>query len=106
MDLPPGEIEALAPCGRPEPAFERAGGGASVVAWSVSSTVWGATTPTTGGRGYAGPALNAQPGQYTAAIVCDFYGMRVGMVRPLKVGVQLPEVEYEYTWPQLAEMAK
>jgi alkanesulfonate monooxygenase SsuD/methylene tetrahydromethanopterin reductase-like flavin-dependent oxidoreductase (luciferase family) len=27
------------------------------------------------------------------------------MVRPLKVGVQLPEVEYEYTWPQLAEMA-
>lgn len=28
------------------------------------------------------------------------------MVRPLKVGVQLPEVEYEYTWPQLAEMAK
>ncbi len=28
------------------------------------------------------------------------------MVRPLKVGVQLPEVEYEYTWPQLAELAK
>jgi alkanesulfonate monooxygenase SsuD/methylene tetrahydromethanopterin reductase-like flavin-dependent oxidoreductase (luciferase family) len=28
------------------------------------------------------------------------------MVRPLKVGVQLPEVEYEYTWPQLAEMAR
>jgi alkanesulfonate monooxygenase SsuD/methylene tetrahydromethanopterin reductase-like flavin-dependent oxidoreductase (luciferase family) len=28
------------------------------------------------------------------------------MVRPLKVGVQLPEVEYEYTWPQLAEMAQ
>ena len=27
------------------------------------------------------------------------------VVRPLKVGVQLPEVEYEYTWPQLAEMA-
>jgi len=28
------------------------------------------------------------------------------MVRPLKVGVQLPEVEYEYTWPQLADMAR
>ena len=28
------------------------------------------------------------------------------MARPLKVGVQLPEVEYEYTWPQLAEMAR
>ena len=28
------------------------------------------------------------------------------MVRPLKVGVQLPEVEYEYSWPQLAEMAR
>lgn len=27
------------------------------------------------------------------------------MVRPLKVGVQLPEVEYEYSWPELAEMA-
>jgi alkanesulfonate monooxygenase SsuD/methylene tetrahydromethanopterin reductase-like flavin-dependent oxidoreductase (luciferase family) len=27
------------------------------------------------------------------------------MVRPLKVGVQLPEVEYDYTWPQLAEIA-
>lgn len=28
------------------------------------------------------------------------------MVRPLKVGVQLPEVEYEYKWPQLAVMAR
>lgn len=27
------------------------------------------------------------------------------MPRPLKIGVQLPEVEYEYTWPQLREMA-
>lgn len=27
------------------------------------------------------------------------------MPRPLKIGVQLPEVEYEYTWPQLKEMA-
>ncbi|MDQ4100028.1 MAG: LLM class flavin-dependent oxidoreductase [Chloroflexota bacterium] len=27
-------------------------------------------------------------------------------MRALKVGVQLPEVEYEYTWPQLAEMAR
>lgn len=27
-------------------------------------------------------------------------------MRPLKIGVQLPEVEYEYTWPQLAEMAR
>jgi len=28
------------------------------------------------------------------------------MTRPLKIGVQLPEVEYEYTWPQLLEMAR
>lgn len=28
------------------------------------------------------------------------------MTRPLKIGVQLPEVEYEYTWPQYAEMAR
>lgn len=28
------------------------------------------------------------------------------MPRPLQIGVQLPEVEYEYTWPQLAEMAR
>ncbi len=28
------------------------------------------------------------------------------MVRPLKVGLQLPEVEYEPRWPQLAEMAR
>lgn len=28
------------------------------------------------------------------------------MTRPLKIGVQLPEVEYEYTWPQLEEMAR
>ncbi len=27
-------------------------------------------------------------------------------MRPLKIGVQLPEVEYEYTWPQLVEMAR
>jgi len=27
-------------------------------------------------------------------------------MRPLKIGVQLPEVEYEYTWPQLEEMAR
>jgi len=27
------------------------------------------------------------------------------MTRPLNIGVQLPEVEYEYTWPQLKEMA-
>lgn len=27
------------------------------------------------------------------------------MARPLKIGVQLPEVEYEYTWPKLKEMA-
>ncbi len=27
-------------------------------------------------------------------------------MRPLKIGVQLPEVEYSYTWPQLAEMAR
>ncbi len=27
------------------------------------------------------------------------------MPRPLKIGVQLPEVEYEYSWPQLREMA-
>lgn len=27
------------------------------------------------------------------------------MARPLKIGVQLPEVEYAYTWPQLREMA-
>ena len=26
-------------------------------------------------------------------------------VRPLKIGVQLPEVEYPYTWPELATMA-
>src|SRR5918995_1155325 len=30
---------------------------------------------------------------------------RSSTMRPLKVGVQLPEVEYDYTWPQLAEMA-
>ena len=28
------------------------------------------------------------------------------MARPLKVGVQLPEVEYEASWPQLREMAR
>ena len=28
------------------------------------------------------------------------------MARPLKIGVQLPEVEYEYTWPQLKEMVQ
>lgn len=28
------------------------------------------------------------------------------MTRPLKIGIQLPEVEYEYTWPQLEEMAR
>ncbi|MFV2062457.1 MAG: LLM class flavin-dependent oxidoreductase [Chloroflexota bacterium] len=28
------------------------------------------------------------------------------MVRPLKVGVQLPEVEYEVRWPQVLEMAR
>ena len=28
------------------------------------------------------------------------------MTRPLKIGVQLPEVEYEYTWPEYAEMAR
>lgn len=28
------------------------------------------------------------------------------MARPLKIGVQLPEVEYEYTWPEYAEMAR
>lgn len=28
------------------------------------------------------------------------------MTRPLKIGVQLPEVEYEYTWPDYAEMAR
>lgn len=28
------------------------------------------------------------------------------MTRPIKIGVQLPEVEYEYTWPQYAEMAR
>jgi len=28
------------------------------------------------------------------------------MPRPLKIGIQLPEVEYEYTWPQLLEMAR
>lgn len=28
------------------------------------------------------------------------------MMRPLKIGVQLPEVEYVYTWPQYAEMAR
>lgn len=27
------------------------------------------------------------------------------MARPLKIGVQLPEVEYDYSWPQLREMA-
>jgi len=27
-------------------------------------------------------------------------------MRPLKIGVQLPEVEYPCTWPQLAEMAR
>jgi len=27
-------------------------------------------------------------------------------MRPLKIGVQLPEVEYSYTWPQLAEIAR
>jgi alkanesulfonate monooxygenase SsuD/methylene tetrahydromethanopterin reductase-like flavin-dependent oxidoreductase (luciferase family) len=27
------------------------------------------------------------------------------MVRPLKIGVQLPEVEYDYSWEQLMEMA-
>ncbi len=27
-------------------------------------------------------------------------------MRPLKIGVQLPEVEYPYTWPQLAGMAR
>jgi probable F420-dependent oxidoreductase len=27
------------------------------------------------------------------------------MPRPLRIGIQLPEVEYEYTWPQLREMA-
>jgi hypothetical protein len=26
-------------------------------------------------------------------------------MRPLKIGVQLPEVEYSYTWPRIAEMA-
>lgn len=30
---------------------------------------------------------------------------RTEMTRPLKIGVQLPEVEYAYTWPQLREMA-
>lgn len=28
------------------------------------------------------------------------------MTRPLKIGVQLPEVEYECTWPQYLEMAR
>ena len=28
------------------------------------------------------------------------------MPRPLKIGVQLPEVEYECTWPEYAEMAR
>jgi len=28
------------------------------------------------------------------------------MPRPLKIGVQLPEVEYVYSWPQLKEMAQ
>jgi probable F420-dependent oxidoreductase len=28
------------------------------------------------------------------------------MPRPLKIGVQLPEVEYEYDWPQLKAMAR
>ncbi len=28
------------------------------------------------------------------------------MPRPLKIGVQLPEVEYVYTWPQVVEMAQ
>jgi alkanesulfonate monooxygenase SsuD/methylene tetrahydromethanopterin reductase-like flavin-dependent oxidoreductase (luciferase family) len=28
------------------------------------------------------------------------------MPRPLKIGVQLPEVEYDYTWDQLATMAR
>ena len=28
------------------------------------------------------------------------------MTRPLKIGVQLPEVEYECTWPEYAEMAR
>lgn len=28
------------------------------------------------------------------------------MARPLRIGVQLPEVEYDYTWPQLKEMAR
>ena len=28
------------------------------------------------------------------------------MVRPLKVGVQLPEVEYEPRWTDLAQMAR
>lgn len=28
------------------------------------------------------------------------------MTRPLKIGVQLPEVEYDYSWPQLKEMAR
>lgn len=28
------------------------------------------------------------------------------MPRPLKIGVQLPEVEYQCTWPQYAEMAR
>ena len=28
------------------------------------------------------------------------------MPRPLRIGVQLPEVEYEYTWPHLEEMAR
>src|SRR5262245_48616044 len=30
----------------------------------------------------------------------------VAMTRPLKVGIQLPEVEYVVTWPQLREMAR
>ncbi len=28
------------------------------------------------------------------------------MPRPLKIGVQLPEVEYDYTWSQLRQMAR
>lgn len=28
------------------------------------------------------------------------------MSRPLKIGVQLPEVEYEYSWPEYAKMAR
>ena len=81
--------------------------------WHVSIARSQLGSRTTGWRSVEAPSdrnnsLNPKPKThnrlYTAVIVA-IERTEGPVVRPLKVGVQLPEVEYEYTWPQLAEMA-